>query len=72
MFTSGAEYYTRNLKASQNFTAIPARIHNPAGGRENGIVLLNGKGIGAVMPVSEALRLANQIADALAAHRAKA
>ena len=71
MFTSPAEHYARNIRDAQDFNASPAWIGAPDGPREPGVVLRSGKGIRAVMPIPDALRLANQIADAIAAHKAK-
>lgn len=68
MFTTGPQHYTRNLQDAANFTATPAAIGKPGGTTEPGVVLKHGRGIRAVMPVPEALRLANEIADAIAAH----
>lgn len=68
MFTTGPQHYTRNLQDAANFNATPAIIGKPGGSQEPGVVLKNGRAIKAVMPLSEALRLANEIADAAAAH----
>ncbi|MEO5314198.1 hypothetical protein PV772_08760 [Pseudarthrobacter sp. CC12] len=72
MFITAAHQYDRNVSDAANFTAAPAELGIPGGAREPGVVLRNGKSIKAVMPVSEALRLAHQIADALASHKARA
>lgn len=68
MFTTGPQHYTRNVGDAAKFTATPASIGKPGGTHEPGVVLKLGRAIKAVMPVPEALRLANEIADALAAH----
>lgn len=68
MFTTGPEHYTRNLKDAAAFNATPARIGRQGGIEEPGVVIKHGRAIRAVMPLPEALRLANQIADAIAAH----
>lgn len=69
MFTSTAEHYERNLTKSENTKAAPALIDTPTGGIEPGVIVWGGKGIKVVMPAPHALRLAHEIADALAAHR---
>lgn len=69
MFTSPAEHHYRNLRDAAVFSASPARIGTPEGAPEPGVVLRSGNGIRAVMPIPDALRLAHQIADAIAAHR---
>ncbi|MDQ0117454.1 hypothetical protein J2T22_000624 [Pseudarthrobacter defluvii] len=70
MFTSPSQFHTRNNKDAALFNAYPAKLMQPAGGKEPGVVLMKGKAIRAVMPVSEALRLANEIADSIAAAKA--
>lgn len=72
MFASGEEHYNRNVRDAAGFIAAPARIRTPDGGQEPGLVIWGHRAIRAVLPATEALRLANQIADALAAHRAEA
>lgn len=72
MFTSPAQHHDRNLRDAADFTAAPARIGTERGAPVPGVVLRSGKGIRAVMPIPDALRLANQIADAIAAHKARA
>jgi hypothetical protein len=72
MFTSPAQHYDRNLRDAAEFNASPARMDTPGGSQERGVVLRSGKGIRAVMPIPDALRLAHQIADAIAAHKAEA
>lgn len=69
MFTTAPQHYTRNLEDAANFNASPASIGKPGGSHEPGVVIKNGRFIKAVMPISEALRLANEIADATDAHR---
>lgn len=72
MFITSAHHYDRNVSDAANFTATPAELGVPGGGKEPGVVLRNGRSIKAVLPVSEALRLAHQIADAVASHKAQA
>lgn len=72
MFTTGPQHYTRNLDDAAKFNATPAIIGKPGGAEETGVVLKLGRAIKAVMPVPEALRLANEIADALASHQQEA
>lgn len=65
MFTTSAEFYNRNLKDAAAFNASAAKIGGPGGTSEPGVVLKHGRAIRAVMPVPEALRLANEIANAI-------
>lgn len=69
MFTSGPDYYDYNIKASQALKAGKARLEAPDGSYYQGVVIWSGSAVRSVMPTAEALRLANQIADAIAAHK---
>lgn len=71
MFTSGPEYYDHNVKTAQALKAGKARLEAPDGSYHQGVVIWSGSGVRSVMPTAEALRLANQIADAIAAHKKK-
>jgi hypothetical protein len=68
MFTSSPEHYNRNISESANYQAAAAVLTTPTGDRQPAVVLRNGAYIKAVMPIGDALRLANNIADALDAH----
>ena len=65
MFTTSPEFYTRNLKDAAAFNANPATIGKPGGTSEPGVVLKHSRAIRAVMPVSEAQRLINEIENAI-------
>jgi len=69
MFKSGAEHYDRNLTQSGTCVARPATINKPSGEQTPGVVLFTTRQVRAVLPIAEALRLANEIADAIAAHK---
>lgn len=69
MFRSRSQHYEFNLKQAANYTARPALLDKPDGGQEPGVVLHSMGNIQGVLPVAQALRLANDIADALAGHR---
>lgn len=68
MFIAKSEKYAANTKQAANLTAVPA-IQNTPDGRQPAILLRSPGMIHGVLPVADALRVANQIADALAAHR---
>jgi hypothetical protein len=69
MFISAPENFERNVKHAGRFRAGKARIDAPDGTFHQGIVIWSGKAIRAVMPTTEALRLANEIADAIGSHK---
>jgi hypothetical protein len=68
VFVTAREQYARNIRESSNYMARPARLTTPTDEREPAVILYCGGHIKAVMPVADALRLANQIADAVEAH----
>lgn len=72
MFTSRPQHYTFNARQATGYTAAPAALGKPDGDHEPAVVLRSLGTIQGVLPVPEALRLATEIADALAAHREKA
>ena len=72
MFKSRPEHYGFNIKQAADFTARPAVINAPEGHTEPAVILRTLGSIQGVLPVTEALRIANEIADALAAHNGKA
>ncbi|MEV4987669.1 hypothetical protein [Pseudarthrobacter sp. LMD1-1-1.1] len=69
MFASLPERYETNVRRAASFRAKPAVLLTPDGGKEPAVMIRQASIIQGVLPVPEALRLANQIADALAAHR---
>lgn len=72
MFKSKPIHHDFNTKQAANYTARPAVLEAPNGQYETGVVLHSMGHIQGVLPVAEALRLANEIADALAEHHGKA
>lgn len=69
MFTSGPEHYEHNVKDAVKMKAGKARMTGPDGTHQQGVIIWSGKAIRSVMPVAEALRLAHEIADSVAAHK---
>lgn len=69
MFTSSPGHYERNIKDAASAKAGKARIDAPDGNHLQGVVVWSGKAVRLVMPTAEALRLANEIADSIAAHK---
>jgi len=72
MFISKPEHFHLNMKQAATYNAQPALMAVADGAREPAVVLFSTSQIRGVLPVSEALRLAHEIADAVDAHRAKA
>ena len=66
MFTSSSQYYEKNVKEAATAQAGKARLHTPTGEQIPGVVIWSGKAVRIVLPIPEALRLANEIADVLA------
>lgn len=70
MFVSTKDNFERNIEEAASYKAAPALLTTATGERVPAVMLKSTRYIKAVMPVSEALRLANQIADAVEAHDA--
>lgn len=68
MFTSGPAHYSRNTSQAASYRAFPALLTAKSGEQEPGVILRTGAEIRGVLPVSEALRLADQIHDAAESH----
>lgn len=68
MFSSATQHYERNVKQAPSIHAKPATLNSPDGAQQPGVVIFKTRQIQNVLPLAEALRLANQIADAIAAH----
>lgn len=69
MFISKPDHYGVNTRQAASYTAGPALLSAPTGEHEPAVILHSLGNIRGVLPAPEALRLANEIADALAAHR---
>ena len=70
MFISHTAHYAKNLLQAGTYAAQPAILSAPGGNQEPAVVLFKTRQITGVLPAAEALRLANEIADALGAHPA--
>lgn len=70
MFISDAARYEFNIAEAAQYRATPAKLSAPTGEKLPAVMLKSGPHIKTLMPISEALRLANQIADAVEAHNA--
>ncbi|WP_432244802.1 hypothetical protein ACRB8A_12420 [Arthrobacter sp. G.S.26] len=69
MFTSKAEHYGINIKQGVTINAKPALMTTDNGEHIAAVVVFKSRQIQSVLPLADALRLANEIADAIAAHR---
>lgn len=67
MFKSRAEMHEVNLRQARNMRTEPATLTGPDGPKP-GVVIFEGYRVKAVLPIDQALRLANEIADAVEAH----
>jgi hypothetical protein len=65
-FISKPENYSGNLREGADMSAGPAYLTGPRG-REPGVILREGKRILGIVPAAQAIRLANEIADAVEA-----
>lgn len=68
VFISKRAQHTRNIKEAARYQAAPAQLTVSEGEQIPGVIIRSGPFIKAVTPISDALRLANQIADAVDAH----
>lgn len=67
MFIAKPEKYAANRRQAANFTATPAVQVTPTAERTPAILLRSPGMIHGVLPIPEALRIANAIADAVEA-----
>lgn len=65
MFLSGPDHYASNINHARNTKAGPATLTAPSGEQQPAVVLFKKGKIYGVLPAAEALRLANELADAL-------
>ena len=72
MFTSKAEHYRKNVRQGGDTNARPATLTTYSGVERPAVVLFCRGTVYGVLPLDDALRLANQIADAIAAHKGQA
>jgi hypothetical protein len=68
MFTSRSPYYDRNIEDGKRLTIRQALITDPDGNHINAVALFNGLHMKFCIPANDAIRLANDIADAVEAH----
>lgn len=72
MFISKPEQHRFNIAQAHSLKARPAVLTAAIGGDQEPAVIIRSKdGIHGVIPVAQALRLANEIADAADAHRSE-
>lgn len=69
MFVAKKEKRAANLLQAASLTAGPAVLIAPDDAREPAVVLRSQGQIHGVLPLNEALRVATQMADVIAAHR---
>lgn len=70
LFTSRPDMYPANTSHAAKLRAEPAALTNPeTGNREPAIGLFEDTRPRYIMPLAEALRLANEIADATETHK---
>jgi hypothetical protein len=65
VFLSSPEYYASNINQARITNAAAATLTAPGGERQPAVVLYKKGKIYGVLPAAEALRLANEIADAI-------
>jgi hypothetical protein len=70
MFQSRSEHYATNVKHAPTVHATLATLTGPDGAQQPAVAIFKARQIQSVLPTADALRLATEIADALAAHRA--
>ena len=68
MFTAKSAHYKRNIRQGQTYKARPAILTTPDGEAEPAVVIHYSGAVNGVLPIPAALKLANQIADAVEAH----
>ena len=69
MFTAKAEHYRKNVREAHGINAHQATLTTYSGEKRPAVLISRRGTIYGVLPVDDALRLANEIADAIAAHR---
>lgn len=66
-FVSRPHTYGMNVEDGRQVSAGPALLTSPSG-QEPGVIIRRGSRIAYVIPAEDAIRLANDIADAVEAH----
>ena len=67
MFQGKPENYQLNIKTAEGFRARPAVLTSPTGEQEPAVVLHSPGRVHGVLPIADALRISNEIADAVEA-----
>ncbi|WP_454114244.1 hypothetical protein [Microbacterium maritypicum] len=62
-FYAKADRYTQNVQEGRVTKAMPALLNTPFGRAERGVAMYVGPNVRFVIPISDALRIATQIAD---------
>lgn len=68
MFIGRSQHHNHNVSQARIMTAKPALLTAPTGEQEPAVVIHAHGNVYAVLPVADALRVATDIANALAAH----
>lgn len=68
IFTSHSDRYAQNITDGHTLEARAAWLSPPSGGREPGIAIMTNNAPRTVVPISDALKLAHQLADIIDAH----
>ncbi|KQQ66104.1 hypothetical protein [Microbacterium sp. Leaf320] len=68
-FYAKSDRYTQNVAEGSRTMATPALLNTPYGTAEPGVAVYVDQNVRFVIPLGDALRIANQIADIASAHR---
>lgn len=69
LFMSKTDRYDDDMRAADSLRACPVWLMNPNGEQEPGVGLFEGTRPRFMMPLTDALRVANQIADIIQDHK---
>ncbi|BCW59585.1 hypothetical protein [Arthrobacter sp. StoSoilB20] len=65
MFTSQPDFFDRNTQDGKRMAVRPAKLTAPDGQQVPGVAIFNGKHLKFCITATDAIRLANDIADTL-------
>lgn len=68
MFQSRPEHYDKNLMQAPSVHAALATLTSPDGAQIPAVAIFKSKQVACVLPLADGLRLANELADSIAAH----
>jgi hypothetical protein len=68
MFQSRPEHYDTNMRQAPSVHATLATLTPPNGAQVPAVAIFKSKQVACVLPIADALRLANEIADSISAH----